>query len=494
MDFVSARTGRLGTPTGRARRRGLLLLGAAVTALAALVLGLALLFSPGSLKPRIQAAASEATGLEIRIAGKLALSFFPFGVSAKDVRVASKGVELGSVESLDLAIDPLPLLKKKVVVRGGRLLGPAVTIVRQADGHLNVEGTATRPAGAHPAAPFRLSHLEVSGGLLVYLDEKTGERTELRDLGLTIDELVIPDASSGHLLRDTSLGGRFGCKEIRRGDLRLEKVESPLRMEHGVLHLTHLTMGVFGSTGEGEATADLSKADAAYAIRLEVSNLDFARLGEALGGGKVVGGKGVLQASLTMKEGKHRSLMSSVNGTVSLRGDNLVSNTVDLDEVLSSYETSQKFNLVDLGAFFIAGPVGVVALKGYGYGKVLDQARGGRGAITRFVSHWKIREGVAEATDCALATRHHRVALQGRLDLVAGRYGQGATVALLDAKGCATRRQSIDGPLGSPQVGAAGVARSLGGPVADLYARAKRLVQGGKCEVFYRGVVEQPPG
>ena len=101
---------------------------------------------------------------------------------------------------------------------------------------------------------------------------------------------------------------------------------------------------------------------------------------------------------------------------------------------------------------------------------------------------------MAEAIDCALATRHHRVALQGRLDLVTGRYGEGATVALLDAKGCARRKQSIGGPLGSPQVGAGGVARSLGGPVADLYGRAKRFVQGGKCEVFYRGAVEQPPG
>ena len=67
--------------------------------------------------------------------------------------------------------------------------------------------------------------------------------------------------------------------------------------------------------------------------------------------------------------------MSSMDGTFSLRGDNLVIYTMDLDTVLSKYETSQKFNLVDLGAFFIAGPLGTAALKGYRYGDVYHQTR-----------------------------------------------------------------------------------------------------------------------
>ena len=112
---------------------------------------------------------------------------------------------------------------------------------------------------------------------------------------------------------------------------------------------------------------------------------------ESFGTKKVIGGKGDLYASLTMKEKGSRNLMSSMDGTFSLRGDNLVIYTMDLDKVLSSYETSQKFNLVDLGAFFIAGPLSTVALKGYRYGDVYNQTRGGQGAITQFISHWKIK-------------------------------------------------------------------------------------------------------
>ena len=228
-----------------------------------------------------------------------------------------------------------------------------------------------------------------------------------------------------------------------------------------------------------------------YKINLKVSKLDFEKLEESFGTKKLIGGKGDLSASLTVKEKGRRNLMSSLDGTFALRGDNLVTYTMDLDKVLSTYETSQKFNLVDLGAFFIAGPLGTVALKGYRYGDVYYQTQGGQGAITQFISHWKIENGEADATDCALATHHNRVALKGKLNLVSERFDN-VTVALLDDKGCAKFKQTISGSFGSPRVGTVSAVESLAGPIFDLYRKAKRFVQGGKCEVFYNGAVQQP--
>jgi AsmA protein len=193
-----------------------------------------------------------------------------------------------------------------------------------------------------------------------------------------------------------------------------------------------------------------------------------------------------------VKEKGSRNLMSSMDGTFSLRGDNLVIYTMDLDKVLSSYETSQEFNLVDLGAFFIAGPLSTLAIKGYRYWDVYNQTQGGQGVITQFISHWKIKDGIADATDCALATHHNRVALKGKLNLVDEQYDN-VTVALLDNKGCAKFKQGISGPFGSPQIGTVSAVESLAGPIFNLYREAKRFVQGGKCEVFYSGSVQQPP-
>ena len=328
-------------------------------------------------------------------------------------------------------------------------------------------------------------------GALVYFDKKAGEKTELKEINLAIKDLSVVD-TSGDIIKNISFTGNMDCKEVRKKDLKIDNVKSPVKAEKGVIYLTPLTMDIFGAKAEGDATADKSEVDAVYKINLKVSKLDFEKLEESFGTKKVIGGKGDLYASLTMKEKGSRNLMSSMDGTFSLRGDNLVMYTMDLDKVLSSYETSQKFNLVDLGAFFIAGPLSTVALKGYRYGDVYNQTRGGQGAITQFISHWKIKDGVADATDCALATHHNRVALKGKLNLVSERYDN-VIVALLDDKGCAKFKQGISGPFGSPRVGAVSAVESLAGPIFNLYRKAKRFVQGGKCEVFYNGSVQQPP-
>jgi uncharacterized protein involved in outer membrane biogenesis len=473
------------------KKKVLFILGGGAAALVLVVVIFALTFNINSYRSRIEAAASRATGLEVRINGKMGISFFPFGVSAKDIHVANKGGEIISLENLKLGAELMPLLKKQLKVTRCELVKPAVTIVKDADGKYNFESTEKKSTKGQPGAAFSLNDLKLSKGVLVYIDKKTGEKTEFKDFNLAIKDLSVVD-TSGKIIKNIAFTGNMNCKEVRKRDLKIDNVKSSIKAEKGVIYLMSLTMDIFGAKAEGDATADKSEVDAVYKINLKVSKLDFEKLEESFGTKKVIGGKGDLYASLTMKEKGSRNLMSSMDGTFSLRGDNLVIYTMDLDKVLSSFETSQKFNLVDLGAFFIAGPFSTVALKGYRYGDVYNQTRGGQGAITQFISHWKIKDGVADATDCALATHHNRVALKGKLDLVSERYDN-VIVALLDDKGCAKFKQSISGPFGSPQIGTVSAVESLAGPIFNLYRKAKRFVQGGKCEVFYNGSVRQPP-
>jgi uncharacterized protein involved in outer membrane biogenesis len=471
-------------------KKVLFVLGGIAVALVLAVVVFVLVFDINSYRPRIEAAASGATGLEVKINGKMGLSFFPFGMSAKDIHVSNKAGEVLSIENLKLGAELMPLLRKQLKVTSCGLVKPAVVIVKEVDGKYNFESTEKKAAKEGPGAAFSLNELKLSKGVLVYLDKKAGEKTEFKDFNLALRNLSIPD-TSGDIGRNISFTGSFYCKEMLKKDLKIDNIKSPVKAENGVIHLTPLTMDIFGSKGAGSVTADRSKVDAVYRINLKVLKLEFAKLEESFGTEKVIGGKGDLYASLTIKEKGNRNLMSGMDGTFSLRGDNLVIYTMDIDKVLSSYETSQKFNLVDLGAFFIAGPLSTVALKGYRYGDVYSQTRGGRGDITQFISHWKIKDGVADATDCALATDHNRVALKGKLDLVNERY-EDVIVALLDDKGCAKFKQGIKGPFGSPQIGAVSAFESLAGPISHLYRKAKRFLRGGKCEVFYNGSVQQP--
>src|SRR3989304_2128462 len=131
------------------KKKVLFILGGGAVALVLVVVIFALTFDINSYRPRIEAAASGATGLEVRINGKMGLSFFPFGVSAKDIHVASKGGEVLSLESLKLGAEFMPLLKKQLKVTSCDLVKPAITIVKETDGKYNFESTEKEPNKGH---------------------------------------------------------------------------------------------------------------------------------------------------------------------------------------------------------------------------------------------------------------------------------------------------------------------------------------------------------
>jgi uncharacterized protein involved in outer membrane biogenesis len=555
------------------RGKYLLIVGGVVALIVTAASTALLLFDINKFKSNIESAAFDATGLEVRIKGKMGLSFFPFGVSAQDIHVTNKGGEIISLEYLKLGAELMPLLKKQVKATSCELVKPFIIIVKDAEGKYNFETADKISTKWGLKAVVSLNELKLSKGVLVYLDKKTGEKTDLKDFNLSIKDLSIEDTpgniiknasftgsidskevqhkdfrienfratvkavkgkynfepltiealvnvdrksgektelkeinlsikdfsivnTPGETIKNVSFTGNMDCKEVRKKDLKIGNVKSSIIAEKGVFYLKPLTMDIFGSKGEGDATLDKSETDTLYTINVKISKLDFEKFEHSFGIKKVIGGKGDLVAAMTVKENGGHKLVSSLDGTFSLRGDNLVIYIMDLDKVLSKYETSQEFNLVDLGAFFIAGPLSTLAInlaiKGYRYWNIYDQTTSGQGAITHFNSHWKIKSGVADATDCALATHHNRVALKGKLDLVSERYDN-VIVALLDDKGCAKFKQSISGPFRKPQISSLSVAESLAGPFSHLYSKAKRFVKGGKCEVIYDGSVQQPP-
>lgn len=473
------------------RVKKLLIAGGVASLVAIAAIATLLLLDANTFKSNIESAAFDATGLEVRIKGKMGLYFFPFGVSAQDIHVTGTGGEIISAENLKLGAELMPLLKKQVKVTRCELIKPHITIVKDGEGRYNFESAENKSTIWGRKAVVSLNELKLSNGVFVYLDEKTGEKTDLKDFNLSIEGLSIVNPSEG-ISKSASFTGNFDSKELLRKDFKITNVKSSVKAEKGVFHLKPFTMDIFGGKGEGDATLDASETDTLYKINMKISRLDFEKFGHSLGIKKVIGGRGDLSAAMTLKEKGSRMLMSSLDGTFSLRGDNLVIYSMDLDKVLSTYETSQEFNLVDIGAFFIAGPLSTLAVRGYRAGDLYIKTRGGEGLITHFNSHWNIKHGVADAVDCALATQHNRVALKGRLDLVSERY-DGVMVALLDDKGCAKFKQSISGPFRKPRISALSAAESLAGPFSHLFSTVKRFVQGGKCEVLYNGSVQQPP-
>src|SRR4030065_2679730 len=150
------------------KKKVLFILGGGAVALVLTVVIFVLTFDINSYRPRIEAAASGATGLEVRINGKMGLSFFPFGLSAKDIHVANKQGEIISLENLKIGAELMPLLKRQLKVTSCELVKPVVTIVKDADGKYNYESTEKKSTkGQTAGAAFSLNEFKLSKGALV---------------------------------------------------------------------------------------------------------------------------------------------------------------------------------------------------------------------------------------------------------------------------------------------------------------------------------------
>jgi AsmA protein len=271
----------------------------------------------------------------------------------------------------------------------------------------------------------------------------------------------------------------------------VSRIEASVDGRDGVLEFQPLTMDVFGGRLTGDVQADLSDSIPRGRIRCSLPRFRIEEFLKVLSPTKAAEGPMDFSASLSMQGRTPGQWVQSAAGEVSLRGEGLTLVGSDLDRTLSRFESSQNFNLVDVGAVFFAGPLGLAVTKGYSFAS-LFRGTGGSSRIRTLVSDWTVERGVARAKDVAMATSENRIALQGGLDLVNGRFAE-VTVAVIDAKGCATMRQEIHGPFAKPVVEKPRVLTSLAGPVLKLYTRTRGLFPAGPCEAFYSGSVA-PPG
>lgn len=521
-------------------------------------------------KPRLETAASDALGMEVRIGGRMGIGLFPgFHIALEDVLVRSRGTDLLAAKNASLGIELLPLLHKEIRIGRIALQAPRIDIRRDHDGKFNFEEEPGRKRGKEGGAlpSLDVGKISLSDASVSYEDLKSRERIRADSVDLEIGRLRYPGGKSADLLKELSFSAEISCKglgtdnlsvsglklriegkngkygiravtathavysahdgkatadrlsmdvesisfdgggkeanlrrmslsgsggvgEIRTKDLAVSGLKFAVAGMGGVFDFQPVAMRIFGGEGSGSIRADLSGPVPAYHVRYALSKFRFEEFLKALTPKKVAEGPLDFSANLSMRGKTAIEMKRTAGGEVSLRGENLTLQGIDLDRMLSRFEKSQSFNLVDVGAFFFAGPFGPALTKGYGFATIYEGA-GGDGRIRKLVSNWKVERGVAHATDVAMATRENRIALKGSIDFAGERFND-LTVAWLDGKGCAKARQKIRGSFRNPEVEKVSFLQTVAGPVLTLLKQTKDFLSGGRCEVFYTGSVAPP--
>jgi uncharacterized protein involved in outer membrane biogenesis len=440
-------------------------------------------------KPRVESAASAALGMEVAIEGPLRIGFLPgLHVAMGNVRVRNGGSQLALVEAAELAIELLPLLQRELRYESIVLKRARISIERGRDGRYNFQ----KPAG--PAAAFRplgLKRVSFPGLVLAYADKVSGAGFES---GACDGELVdMRHPGGAPFLARLSLAGRLACGELRGKQASISDVKLSIAATDGVFDFKPVTMRVAGGQGSGSLRMDRSADVPAFQLEYSLANFRVQEFFRGMPPEKSVSGLMDFSTSLSMRGRTRVELRQGAHGQMSLSGTNLTLSGLDLDQTFSKYRLSQSFNLFDMTAFLLAGPLGLVVTKGYDFSTLAQQA-GGRTQIRTVVSRWQVEKGVAHARDVALATAENRLALHGALDFVHEEFDD-VVVALVDANGCARLRQRVRGPFGKPVVEKPDILTSLAGPVVNLIAKARDLLPGKQaCEAFYSGTVAPPKG
>ncbi len=477
-------------------KKVLVVLGILVGLVVVAVIALLVLVDVNAYKPRIEAAAADALGMELKIQGKAALRLVPsVGISVADVRLRNRGTELASLGSLRIGVKLVPLLSRRLQVTEFVLEKPDVRIEKGKDGKFNFE---TPPRAPRPAAPSAgeaialfVRESAVRGGRFLYLDRTTGNRVEIDGIDLSVRDLSIGGKPGVGGVKGLSFSGDLAVAALRAGNVSASDVRATVQAADGVFRVRPLTMKMFGGSGKGEIDADVSGEMKAVKIRYTLSNFQAEQALAAVSKKNTLSGPLTLSPDLSLKGKNADAMIRSLGGTVSLRGDNLTVRGMDIDETLEKIKQTRGVGIADIGAFVLAGPLGSLATKGFEVGGIYTSTLGGETRIARLVSDWTVSGGVAEARDVAFATRKNRIALKGRLDIPNARF-VGVTVAALDGKGCATLRQGISGPFKDPKLDKVSTLQSAAAPILGLFAETKKLLTRGECDPFYTGAVAHP--
>lgn len=453
--------------------------------LVVIAVALLLLVDANVYKPRLEAAASEALGWEVKLDGQLEVAFFPgLLLTMKDVHIRNRGMDLASASEARLGIDLLPLLHREIRIRNISLMHLGISIEHDRDGRFNFENPGTA-GGTLPT--LDLATVSFSDGTLLYTEKKSGDRFELGECSLNVHHLQLAHGESADLMKKLAITADMACGKLKTRDFAASGVKFSVAGQGGVFDLKPVTMEVFGKQGAGSIQADFSGAVPRYRLHYALPQFRIEEFFKNLSPNKVAQGAMDFSANLTMHGKTVSEMKQSAGGNISLRGKNLTLKGTDLDREFSRFESSQNFNLVDVGAFFFAGPAGLAVTKGYNFASILRES-GGSSEIRTLVSDWKVEHGVAQAQDVAMATSKNRIALQGGLDFVNEQF-KDVTIVLIDARGCAIVRQKIHGPFQKPVVEQPDILISLAGPVLKLFKSGMALLPGKKCEVVYAGVV-----
>jgi hypothetical protein len=323
-----------------------------------------------------------------------------------------------------------------------------------------------------------VSRAILRGGAYIFIVRGEPARAAISGISGDLNSFTIGRPPEG-IRRAFSFTGDLAFEALEKDALRLTDMKSKVSAGDGRFLLGPLSLDAFGGEGTGSFLADTSEKAPRYQLTLDVPRCRVENVLDGLRVTRLIGGEATLRMNVRATGRDKDELTQTLSGGVILTGSDLKTYDLDVDKLIKKFEKTRGFNLIDFAAFFIAGPLGPLATKGYDFGARLPAAQHGpRDARSAAHRRGIFEAGVAEAKDCALATKKNRVAFTGKIDLVKGLYQEARACRARQGRGAhVTRRSSPARSAASSPMGKRTM-KVLAGPFIGMFHKIHHALDG----------------
>jgi AsmA protein len=321
---------------------------------------------------------------------------------------------------------------------------------------------------------------------LVY--ELSKDTIVAKNLNVDFNKIYYNDDLNSNPFATLYTNGKLKADIIKSNSFNFKELNFDINVINGRYEFKSDVVRLFGENAKGNANITVSPFAKTPSYKIVYNDVSFRaeKMLSAFNEDKVIYGPLKLSFNISSTGSEWDSIVSNMNGTIKLSGDNLLLNGFDADEIINDFKRSQNFNFVDLGAVLLAGPVGIAVTKGSDFARILVFNSGKSTKINELVSNWTVSNGIFEIQDAAFITNTNRIALTGFIGF--SNQNLDLTLALLDRNGCSIFSQQVYGSLDSPTLGKVKVVGTVLAPVTNLVDD----VTGKDCVVFYSGSVKHP--
>ena len=337
--------------------------------------------------------------------------------------------------------------------------------------------------------PFDINKLDVRNSH-VHISFPDSKSISAEKINLSFDNLSFrhPE-NSGSITGIKSVKGKIELKQMKIPQIDMFDINMEVSGENDKLDVIFSRLAQMRKNENGYLLIDNSKEQPEYHFNFAVREANLEYFIKKFYSQKFMSGEINYTLDLRSSGSDWAKVKQNISGIVEIKGDSLQLYGIDVDELLKKFKKSQNFNLTDLGAVIIAGPVGLAITKGSDFVSLakVNFDSTSQTKIHTLLSRWRIENRQIITEDVAVTTKLNRIAFDGSIDF-ANDSIPGLTVSVVDKNGCSLMDQKLYGKMKALQTGKLNITKTIFGSVIN----SVDAVVGKDCKPVYTGKVENP--